>query len=143
MGGLIVGLVLGALLGAASTKKKPIAKKKKTTQALVKGQTQVIPLPQTQEDFEVLDEVICTCAQKIEQELPEEAKTNVHQLVESTRLCVAQELYPEVQWPPGPGDDTTIERFWFILTYEIGRAAIEGTLCPPEENEAQIFVPPP
>jgi hypothetical protein len=109
-------------------------------------------LPNTPEDFDTLDEVVCMCALQINAERPGLSDQDFTAYIFAVRDCVAAALYPDFEWPPMAGDHPTVEKLWTVLTYEVSRSAIEDSLCltEPEAEEGAAegnpniqFIPPP
>lgn len=87
-----------------------------------------VHLPDSESDFAALAELICDCAKEADAqgELP------FDEFVRTTRDCVMQALYPGFEWPPVPGDHPTVQHLWLIVTYEVQKGAINGTICTEE-----------
>lgn len=111
-----------------------------------------VHLPNTPEDFDTLDEVVCMCAVQVKQEQPGLEDQDYTAFIFAIRDCVASALYPDFEWPPMSGDHPTVEKLWTVLTYEVSRSAIEDSLCltEPEADEGLVegnphiqFIPPP
>lgn len=157
MGGVIVGAVLGILAGYAYSQSQVVQAKTKKAKKKIKEATEdfrlprpdfKVHLPNSAEDYDILDEVICECAAQLQsegQDLSDEFMTSV-------RNCVLAELYPDFEWPPVSGDHPTVQQLWTIVSYEVVRSATEGTLCVEdnaeeediEENPLRVqFISPP
>lgn len=157
MGGVIIVLLLGAAAGYAyhesQTVRGAVSKGKKIVGKATEGARLPRPdfrvhLPNSPDDYDTLDEVICECATTVKADEPD---IELGALMNAVRDCTLGVLYPDFQWPPIPGDHPTVEQLWIIVSYEVSRSANEGTLCATlqpeedvEENPLQTrFIPPP
>lgn len=129
----------GALIGYAYSESKTAMRALSRGRKAIKEAGVRLPkpdfameLPTTIEHFGMLDETICSCAESVQQDQPE---LELNDFVQAVRDCVAQLIYPDFPWPPIPGDHPSVSHLWTILTYEVGRGAVEDTLCFTEEND--------
>lgn len=81
-----------------------------------------IHLPDTAEDHQVIDDVVCECLVLSKGTEPED-------LVEEVRMCAAKRLAPDFAWPPVSGDHPSVQTLWAILGFEASRA-ITMNICP-------------
>lgn len=138
IGGIVLGIMTGALIGYAYSESKTAMRAVSRGRKAIKEAGVRLPkpdfamqLPLTVEHFGTLDETICGCAEFIQQNQP---GLELNDFVEAVRDCVAKAIYPDFPWPPIPGDHPSVSYLWTILTYEVGRGAVEGTLCLTDES---------
>lgn len=155
-GAIVLGILGGILAGYVYSESRQLqrvaARGRKAIGKATEGVRLPMPdfamkLPSSVEDFDLLDQVICDCANQIQAAQPD---MEFNAMIVAVRDCVAEAIYPDFPWPPIPGDHTTVSQFWTVLGYEVGRSAVEGSLCPVPENEAEeetssnpVFIPPP
>lgn len=154
---LIAGLAAGAALGATYAYSRPVRRSVDRAAKSVKQLYHRAPrpgeslhLPATPEDYDVLDVTICDCSRFVADQMDPAADYEAYVL--AVRDCVLDTLYPGFGFPLVPGDHPTVQTFWTIITHEVGRNAVEGTLCLNEElveegemedNPGVVFIRPP
>jgi len=133
--GAALGVTAGLVYSESTRKKARKGAKKLTTKAqetfhrLPQPQT-VVEIPNSLEDYALLDGLVCECSEQVqatlgaEPELPLWARETAH--------CVLQKLEPDIAWPPVPGDHPSIYGLQLIVIYEVSRQLQEDTLCLPE-----------
>lgn len=85
-------------------------------------------LPESDDDFATLDEVICECGSGIVSAAdPEDF---VDDIVGEIRDCVAERLYPDFPWPPMTGDHPTTAKLYAELEVLARKALATATICP-------------
>jgi hypothetical protein len=86
-----------------------------------------VHLPVTEEDFGLLEQVICECGAAIVEAAPENSP--LEGVVDEVRLCVAKELHPDFAWPPVPLDHPSATQLWAELAVLVRAAIVTGSIC--------------
>lgn len=141
---LSAGAAVGAALGiaysdATRTKvkkagKKALKKAKESFHRVPQPQT-AVAIPNTLEDYAVLDELVCACADDVRATLFGGGEPDLATWARETMLCVLNELEPDVVWPHVPGDHPSILALQVVVLYEVSRQLQEDTLCLSEPDE--------
>ncbi len=80
-------------------------------------------VPDTAEEFELLDEIMCECAEPILDAASDD--DSLETVVDEVRLCVAKELHPDFAWPPAIGDHPSATQLWSELAVLCRRTVLE------------------
>jgi len=130
--GLLAGVAIGATATAAFNKVQQIRRERE-----IEGQVAekfagimppslrpalpnaVIPIPQDEEDFEVLQAAVEDCHRVL-------AKRPTPTTQAALRDCILGAIYPDFPWPPVPGDAPSAGIMWMIANHEAGKALAEG-----------------
>ena len=95
----------------------------------------------SQEQFAVLDELVCECGAPVVQAATE--STTVDEVVQTIQDCMAEQLYPDFPWPPIAGDHPTVSQLYGELGLTARRAVIDGEICPVPIPSPTIPIPLP
>lgn len=87
-------------------------------------------LPETIEEFETINEVICEAGQAFIDDAP--PGTTADEVIAKIRDHVLREFYPQFPWPPISGDNPTVAQLWTEVGVLVRRAVVTGDLCPEE-----------
>lgn len=153
---LIIGAVLGAL-GAYTYATSPrfqrqVEGKKKKLKELGTGfrlpdPSKVVDLPEDLEDMNLVDDLICECAENLRAQQPQILQ-DPEATIAVLQLCAASLFYDpeEVAWPPVAGDHPTVHQLWGILGFRARRLVVRGELeqiCFTGGSHPQPPQPPP
>lgn len=91
-----------------------------------------VELPYSEEQFAILDELVCECADPLVRNVDE--TTTVDELTEAVKDCMATELYPDFDWPPVSGDHPTVSQLYAELGVLARKALMTNEICPAQVN---------
>jgi hypothetical protein len=127
LGALGAGAGLGVGYWIATTKSARDAADKLTQGWRIPQPDFRVHVPEEPNDFQRLDDEICDCAEPILAEVAEDADFSV--VIDEIRLCVARRLYPDLEWPPVPGDHPSVAQLWSEVGFMVRRAIITDMVC--------------
>lgn len=85
-------------------------------------------VPYTDDQFAILDELICECGAPIVASASPDA--TLDEVGSAIQACVANELYPQFPWPPIPGDHPSASQLYVELGVLARRAVANARICP-------------
>jgi len=127
----IAGVVVGGTAGylvASSRSARQIAAQTGLDKWRLPDPSYKPRVPDTAEDFSLLDDIVCECAGPVIDAVVDAAAgdATMETIVDAVRLCVAKELHPDFAWPPVFGDHPSATQLWGELAVLIRRAVLEG-----------------
>jgi len=125
--GVVIGGAVGYLVAGSRIGRKAFAAIDKEGYRLP-DPSYAVEMPYSEEQFEVLDELVCECGAPLVKAASE--TTTIDELTNEIRLCMARELYPDFDWPPVTGDHPTASQLFSELGFVARKALISTEICP-------------
>lgn len=111
-------------------------KAEKTTGVRLPRPDILVESPVSEEDFELVDDMICQSAMEVDLALPDLLVADPKTYVDAVTLRTLQNLLPDFPWPSETGDHPSAAELQGLIRYEVTRSLTEGTLCLPDADEA-------
>lgn len=97
-------------------------------------------LPYTEEQFNVLDDLVCECGAPVVSAAGPEA--TIDAITTQIQECMAAKLYPDFSWPPISGDHPTAAQLYTELGVVARRALASAEICPrPIPSPTNVPIP--
>lgn len=129
--GLIAGVAVGGAAGyfiATSRAGKKAIDVLDDPSVRLPDPSYAVELAVTDDQFEILDELVCECGDAVAQGADE--TDTLDGLTRDLQNCMARELYPDFPWPPIPGDHPSAQQLYAELGLLARRAVVTGEICP-------------